>query len=40
VTGCGVCALAAFDDDLLNALLEIDGESQFAIYVATVGKRR
>lgn len=37
---CGVCAIAAFDDDKLNAVLGIDGESQFAIYVATVGKRR
>ncbi|HWR42931.1 SagB/ThcOx family dehydrogenase [Sporomusa sp.] len=36
---CGVCAIAAFDDDKLNAALDIDGENQFAIYVATVGKR-
>lgn len=37
---CGVCAIAAFDDDRMNQLLEIDGESEFAIYVATVGKKR
>lgn len=35
---CGVCAVAAFDDDRMNDLLEIDGEEQFAIYLATIGK--
>jgi SagB-type dehydrogenase family enzyme len=37
--GCGVCAIAAFDDDLVNEALDLDGENLFAIYVATVGKR-
>ncbi len=37
--GCGVCAIAAFDDDLLNKALDVDGESQFAIYAASLGKR-
>ena len=37
---CGVCAIAAFDDDRLDELLELDGESAFTIYVATVGKKR
>ncbi len=36
--GCGTCAIAAFHDDALNALLGIDGEEEFAVYVATVGK--
>ncbi|QDR83116.1 SagB/ThcOx family dehydrogenase [Sporomusa termitida] len=36
---CGVCAIAAFDDDKLNAALAIDGDNQFAVYVATVGKK-
>jgi SagB-type dehydrogenase family enzyme len=35
---CGVCAIAAFDDDQMNRLLGIDGEQQFTIYVAAVGK--
>ncbi|WP_371375869.1 SagB/ThcOx family dehydrogenase [Sporomusa aerivorans] len=35
----GVCAIAAFDDDKLNEALGIDGDNQFAIYVATVGKK-
>ena len=37
--GCGVCALAAFSDDDVNRLLGLDGESRFAIYLGTVGKR-
>jgi SagB-type dehydrogenase family enzyme len=36
--GCGVCAVAAFDDDAMNSLLGIDGTNQFLIYLATVGK--
>ncbi|TGC08979.1 SagB/ThcOx family dehydrogenase [Methanolobus halotolerans] len=37
--GCGVCAIAAFLDDNMNALLRIDGEKEFTIYIATVGKK-
>jgi len=37
--GCGVCAIAAFDDDAMNDLLRINGIDQFLIYLATVGKR-
>jgi SagB-type dehydrogenase family enzyme len=36
--GCGACAVGAFHDDELNALLGIDGEAQFALYLAAVGK--
>ena len=36
---CGVCAIAAFDDDLVNEALDLDGENLFTIYVATLGKR-
>ncbi|HVP95962.1 SagB/ThcOx family dehydrogenase [Methanoregula sp.] len=36
--GCGVCAIAAFDDDLMASILGIDGVTQFLIYMATVGK--
>ncbi len=34
----GVCAIAAFDDTKLNSLLGADGENQFAVYAAVVGK--
>lgn len=37
--GAGVCAIAAFQDDVLNGLLDLDGEEQFIIYLATVGKK-
>lgn len=37
---CGVCAIAAFDDELLNQELGLDGESQFVIYLASLGKKR
>ncbi|MCK5304906.1 MAG: SagB/ThcOx family dehydrogenase [Candidatus Heimdallarchaeota archaeon] len=36
----GVCAVAAFDDNLLNDALRIDGNEQFAIYLASVGKKK
>lgn len=35
---CGVCAIAAFDDQRLNGLLGVDGERRFAVYAAVVGK--
>jgi SagB-type dehydrogenase family enzyme len=38
-TGCGVCAIAAFDDDLLNTALKLDGVELFAIYLGSLGKR-
>ncbi|HUU60115.1 MAG TPA: SagB/ThcOx family dehydrogenase [Phycisphaerae bacterium] len=36
--GCGVCAIAAFDDDAMNRLCGLDGEEQFVIYLAAVGR--
>ena len=36
--GFGACALGHFDDDKINKLLNVDGENQFVIYAATVGK--
>ena len=36
---CGVCAIAAFSDDDMNRLLNVDEENQFVIYIATVGKK-
>jgi SagB-type dehydrogenase family enzyme len=36
---CGACAIGAFSDDAVNQFLGIDGEKQFALYLATVGKR-
>jgi SagB-type dehydrogenase family enzyme len=36
---CGVCAIAAYDDDLVNSALGIDGVDVFTVYAATIGKR-
>ena len=35
----GVCAIAAFSDDGVDEFLSIDGEQQFSLYLATVGKK-
>ncbi len=34
----GVCAIAAFDDDPMNDIIGVDGEDEFVIYMASVGK--
>jgi SagB-type dehydrogenase family enzyme len=36
---CGVCAIAAYDDDLLNSALGVDGKDVLTVYAATIGKR-
>lgn len=35
----GVCAIAAFHDNQMNELLEIDGKEEFTLYLASVGKK-
>jgi SagB-type dehydrogenase family enzyme len=37
--GCGVCAVAAFEDSAMNEVLGLDGVDQFVVYVGTVGKK-
>jgi SagB-type dehydrogenase family enzyme len=36
----GTCAIAAYDQEALDRLLGIDGEEEFAMYLAPVGKVR
>jgi len=36
--GAGVCAVAAYDQEALDAFLHLDGEEEFVIYLAPVGK--
>ena len=36
--GCGTCAVAAFHQKALDELLGVDGEDEFALYLAPVGK--
>lgn len=37
--GAGTCAIAAYDQEPLDALLRLDGEEEFVFYLAPVGKR-
>jgi SagB-type dehydrogenase family enzyme len=34
----GVCAIAAYDQDKMDELLQIDGENELTVYLAAVGK--
>jgi nitroreductase len=36
--GAGTCAIAAYDQDKIDDLLKVDGEEEFAIYLAPIGK--
>ncbi len=36
--GAGVCAIGAYNQEELDALLKVDGTEEFAIYVGVVGK--
>ena len=36
--GAGACAIGAYDQKQVDALLGVDGTDEFAIYLATVGK--
>jgi SagB-type dehydrogenase family enzyme len=36
---CGICPIAAFDDEFLNQTLSLDGKNQFVIYLASLGKK-
>lgn len=36
--GAGTCAVDAYDQDKMDALLGVDGEDEFVVYVAPVGK--
>ena len=36
--GAGTCAIAAYDQEEMDKLLHVDGEDEFTIYIAPVGK--
>lgn len=36
----GICAIAAYSDDDMNQLLDIDGKEEFVIYIASLGKKQ
>ena len=37
--GAGTCAIAAYDQDGMDELIDVDGEEEFTIYLAPVGKK-
>jgi SagB-type dehydrogenase family enzyme len=37
--GCGACAIGAFDDQQIADVLGIDGEEEFVLYCAAVGRK-
>ena len=36
----GTCAMAAYDQEEMDKLLRIDGQNEFTIYIAAVGRKR
>jgi SagB-type dehydrogenase family enzyme len=36
--GCGTCAVAAYDQERMDELLGVDGDEEFTVYLAPVGK--
>ncbi len=37
--GAGTCAIAAYNQEACDALLGVDGDEEFTVYIAAVGKR-
>ena len=37
-TGTGTCAIGAYDQEAMDEVLGLDGEDEFVVYVATVGR--
>lgn len=36
--GLGTCALAAYDQDLMDEIIKVDGEDEYVVYMAPVGR--
>jgi len=36
--GCGTCAVAAYDQRLIDTVVGVDGEDEFVVYLAPVGR--
>lgn len=36
--GCGTCAVAAYNQELMDELVRVDGTDEFTVYMAPVGK--
>jgi len=38
--GAGTCAIGIYDQKMIDKLLELDGDEEFVVYLAAVGKKR
>jgi len=38
--GAGMCAVASYDQDKMDAILGVDGSDEFTIYLASLGKQK
>ena len=38
--GSGTCAIAAYDQEAMDRLVDVDGREEFTVYLAPVGKTR
>ena len=38
-SGLGTCAIGAYNQDIMDSLLNLDGSDEFVIYIAPVGRR-
>lgn len=36
--GCGTCAIGAYDQEAMDTLLRLDGDDEFVVYLAPVGR--
>lgn len=37
---CGTCAIGIYDQKLIDDMIEVDGEDEFVVYLAAVGKKQ
>lgn len=37
--GCGTCAVGIYDQKLIDKMLNLDGENEFVVYMAALGKK-
>ncbi len=37
--GAGTCAIAAYNQEAMDLLVGVDGQEEFTVYVAPVGKK-
>ncbi|MDF2904607.1 MAG: nitroreductase, partial [Bacillus sp. (in: firmicutes)] len=38
--GAGACSIGIYDQKLIDGILKLDGDEEFVLYLAAVGKKR